>query len=165
MVCWLVYLLSSLSDNTNHVVASMLTQIHLYVWLPAVLSMWSQSLVLLILLLTIAFTTLWSSSCSSHTVQIVSTWDWTWDLQTTAPMIQNTGRNGKHWLPKQTDRANIWHQQLWRIIQQVGIRNPTIWIKQIYQIKPKWQFWWTEQEDHCSNIYIWMQEHHQHTQR
>ena len=92
----------------------------------------------------------------------------TWDLQTTKHTIQNTNRNKKHWLPNQTARANVWHQQFWRIIWQLGIWDTTIRIRQQHKFTRSSQSGSSDeqkQDDHCNNIYISMQEHPQHMRR
>ncbi len=108
------------------------------------------------------------NSCSSHTMQTTPTWDWSWTLQTTDRQIQNTNRNKEHWSPNQTSWPNLRQQQPWRISRQLEIWHPKktnqITMRNC-QIKREWLFWWTtEQQDHCSNIYISMLGRHQHMQ-
>ena len=68
-------------------------------------------------------------SCS-NSVQTVSTWDGTWDLQAAQQQVCHTIRNKKHRVPNKAAQANIWQQQLRGVILQLGIRALEVWERQ-----------------------------------
>ena len=53
---------------------------------------------------------------SSNSSTTTSARDRTWGIQTTMCQVLNTIGNKEHWLPNQTPEANIWPQQLWRVL-------------------------------------------------